>query len=183
MNPMGIGPTWQGNAQQPGTPTTSGTTDVGNPAPNAQVTANVGAPAVGNPLGINSPVPATPFVQPDTTPHTSSQVTVQALKAEALLNAGPLPLPQYQQPPDTVRVQVPVPPPNAPQISVGATYIPAADPARPVAPTIPVKNGDVLQLGNAARPQYQQPQDPPKSPTPEVVSDMSSASGAVLLEG
>jgi hypothetical protein len=57
-NPMGIGPTWQGNYVQPGTPTTSGQsgTAAGNPAPNPQV-APVGALNL-NVLAIVGPQPA-----------------------------------------------------------------------------------------------------------------------------
>jgi hypothetical protein len=168
-----------GNYLAPGSPESQGQPNAlpVNPPANPQIQVGVHVPA--NVLQINGPVAK--YIQAPDVPAAITP-TVQALKAEALLVSGPLPPPIYTQPVDVVRVQSPVPPPNAPQIQVGATYIPPADPARPVAPTIPVVNGNPLQI-EGPLPAYEQPQDQPRpGDAPTVQSAVSSSTGVVRLE-
>jgi hypothetical protein len=180
MNPLGIGPTRPPNYLAPDSPESGQQV---NPPSNPQIV--VGAPVPGNPLGINSPVPATPFVQPDTVPHTNPAVTVQKLSVEANLVPGPVAPPAFIQPADIVRVQVPVPPPNTPQIAGGpvkANYIPPQDVRNPVVNPPPVLNGNPLQI-EGPLPAYEQPQDQPRpGDAPTVQSAVSSSTGVVLLE-
>jgi hypothetical protein len=181
MNPMGIGPTWQGNYQQP---------DVANPAPNPQVEAALGLPANGNPMELPAALPK--YSQPDTVAHPSA-ATILAVPNGDVLKVAPngVAPTAYQQPGDILRSVSLVPPApgmNPLGLNSGVATPPyeqpnASNPApNPNVGIVPVLHGDPLGLGNNPRPVFMQTPDATKNPEPTVVSDVSSATGVVLLE-